>query len=103
VRWTWKVKVYTHLELELVGELRERAEEEAIRIFGKNLKDLLLAAPAGQHVTMGIDPGIRTGCKLAIVDATGKMLDHATIYPHEPRCDWDGSHPPSPASPPNTA
>jgi uncharacterized protein len=91
VRWTWKVKVYTHLELELVGELRERAEEEAIRIFGKNLKDLLLAAPAGQHVTMGIDPGIRTGCKLAIVDATGKMLDHATIYPHEPRCDWDGS------------
>ena len=91
VRWTWKVKVYTHLELELVGGLRERAEEEAIRIFGKNLKDLLLAAPAGQHVTMGVDPGIRTGCKLAIVDATGKMLDHATIYPHEPRCDWDGS------------
>ena len=91
VRWTWKVKVYTHLELELVNELRERAEEEAIRIFGKNLKDLLLAAPAGQHVTMGVDPGIRTGCKLAIVDATGKMLDHATIYPHEPRCDWDGS------------
>jgi len=91
VRWTWKVKIYTHLELELVGELRERAEEEAIRIFGKNLKDLLLAAPAGQHVTMGVDPGIRTGCKLAIVDATGKLLDHATIYPHEPRCDWDGS------------
>jgi len=91
VRWTWKVKVYTHLELELVNELRERAEEEAIRIFGKNLKDLLLAAPAGQHVTMGIDPGIRTGCKIAIVDATGKMLDYATIYPHEPRCDWDGS------------
>ena len=91
VRWTWKVKVHTHLELELVNELRERAEDEAIRIFGKNLKDLLLAAPAGQHVTMGIDPGIRTGCKLAIVDATGKLLDTATIYPHEPRCDWDGS------------
>ena len=91
VRWTWKVKIYTHLELELMNELRERAEEEAIRVFGRNLKDLLLAAPAGQHVTMGIDPGIRTGCKLAIVDATGKMLDHATIYPHEPRCDWDGS------------
>jgi len=91
VRWTWKVKVYTHLELELMNELRERAEEEAIRVFGRNLKDLLLAAPAGQHVTMGVDPGIRTGCKLAIVDATGKMLDHATIYPHEPRCDWDGS------------
>ncbi|PKO88705.1 MAG: RNA-binding transcriptional accessory protein [Betaproteobacteria bacterium HGW-Betaproteobacteria-12] len=91
VRWTWKVKVYTHLELELVNELRERAEEEAIRIFGKNLKDLLLAAPAGQHVTMGVDPGIRTGCKLAVVDATGKLLDTATIYPHEPRNDWGGS------------
>ncbi len=91
VRWTWKVKIYTHLELELVGELRERAEEEAIRIFGKNLKDLLLAAPAGQHVTMGIDPGIRTGCKIAVVDATGKLLDTATIYPHEPRNDWGGS------------
>ncbi len=91
VRWTWKVKVYTHLELELVNELRERAEEEAIRIFGKNLKDLLLAAPAGQHVTMGIDPGIRTGCKIAVVDATGKLLDTATIYPHEPRNDWGGS------------
>ena len=91
VRWTWKIKVFTHLELDLMNELRERAEEEAIRIFGKNLKDLLLAAPAGQHVTMGIDPGIRTGCKIAVVDATGKLLDHATIYPHEPRCDWDGS------------
>ncbi|MDR0777050.1 MAG: RNA-binding transcriptional accessory protein [Azonexus sp.] len=91
VRWTWKVKVYTHLELELVGELRERAEEEAIRIFGKNLKDLLLAAPAGQHVTMGIDPGIRTGCKIAAVDATGKLLATDTIYPHEPRNDWAGA------------
>ena len=91
VRWTWKIKVFTHLELELMNELRERAEEEAIRIFGKNLKDLLLAAPAGQHVTMGIDPGIRTGCKIAVVDATGKLLDTATIYPHEPRCDWGGS------------
>src|SRR5204863_458370 len=91
VRWTWKVKVYTHLELELMNELRERAEEEAIRIFGKNLKDLLLAAPAGQHVTMGIDPGIRTGCKIAVVDATGKLLDTATIYPHEPKNDWKGA------------
>ena len=91
VRWTWKIKVYTHLELELMNELRERAEEEAIRIFGKNLKDLLLAAPAGQHVTMGIDPGIRTGCKIAVVDATGKLLATETIYPHEPRCDWAGS------------
>jgi uncharacterized protein len=75
VRWTWKVKIYTHLELELMNELRERAEEEAIRVFGRNLKDLLLAAPAGQHVTMGLDPGIRTGCKVAVVDATGKLLD----------------------------
>ena len=91
VRWTWKIKVYTHLELELMNELRERAEEEAIRVFGRNLKDLLLAAPAGQHVTMGIDPGIRTGCKIAVVDATGKLLDTATIYPHEPRNDWGGS------------
>ena len=91
VRWTWKVKIYTHLELELVSALRERAEEEAIRIFGRNLKDLLLAAPAGQHVTMGIDPGIRTGCKIAVVDATGKLLATDTIYPHEPRNDWAGS------------
>ncbi len=91
VRWTWKVKVSIHLELDLMGELKERAEEEAIRIFGQNLKDLLLAAPAGQHITMGIDPGIRTGCKIAVVDATGKLLDTATIYPHEPRKDWDSA------------
>jgi uncharacterized protein len=91
VRWTWKVKVLPTSNWNWSNELRERAEEEAIRIFGKNLKDLLLAAPAGQHVTMGIDPGIRTGCKIAVVDATGKLLDTATIYPHEPRCDWDGS------------
>ncbi|MGE5490384.1 MAG: Tex family protein, partial [Actinomycetota bacterium] len=91
VRWTWKVKVYTHLELELMNDLRERAEEEAIHVFARNLKDLLLAAPAGPRATMGIDPGIRTGCKIAVVDATGKLLDTATIYPHEPRCDWDGS------------
>ncbi len=91
VRWTWRVKIYTHLELELMNALRERAEDEAIRVFARNLKDLLLAAPAGQHATMGIDPGIRTGCKLAVVDATGKLLDTATIYPHEPRCDWDGA------------
>ena len=70
---------------------RERAEDEAIRIFGKNLKDLLLAAPAGQHVTMGIDPGIRTGCKIAVVDTTGKLLATETIYPHEPRRQWDTS------------
>ena len=91
VRWTWKVKVSLHLELELMGALRERAEEEAIRVFGSNLKDLLLAAPAGQHATIGLDPGLRTGVKVAAVDATGKLLDTATIYPHEPRRDWDGA------------
>ena len=91
VRWTWRVKVFMHLELDLMNGLRERAEEEAIRVFGSNLNDLLLAAPAGQRATMGIDPGIRTGCKLAVVDATGKLLDTATIYPHEPRRDWDGA------------
>ncbi len=91
VRWTWKVKVYTHLELELMNALRERAEEEAIQIFARNLKDLLLAAPAGPKCTLGLDPGIRTGCKVAVVDATGKLLGTTTIYPHEPRNDWDGS------------
>ncbi|MDR1661797.1 MAG: RNA-binding transcriptional accessory protein, partial [Azoarcus sp.] len=91
VRWTWRVKLFTHLELDLMNALRERAEEEAIRVFGHNLSDLLLAAPAGPRATMGIDPGIRTGCKLAVVDATGKLLETATIYPHEPRRDWDGA------------
>jgi uncharacterized protein len=91
VRWTWRIKVFMHLELDLMNALRERAEEEAIRVFGSNLHDLLLAAPAGQRATMGLDPGIRTGCKVAVVDATGKVLDTATIYPHEPRRDWDGS------------
>ncbi|MDE2585472.1 MAG: RNA-binding transcriptional accessory protein [Betaproteobacteria bacterium] len=91
VRWTWRIKVFLHLETELMGALRERAEEEAIRVFGRNLKDLLLAAPAGQKATMGLDPGIRTGVKVAVVDATGKLLDTATVYPHEPRRDWNGA------------
>ena len=91
VRWTWRIKIFMHLELDLMNALRERAEEEAIRVFGSNLHDLLLAAPAGQRATMGLDPGIRTGCKVAVVDATGKLLDTATSYPHEPRRDWDGS------------
>ncbi|MBI2305683.1 MAG: RNA-binding transcriptional accessory protein [Rhodocyclales bacterium] len=91
VRWTWKIKIFMHLELELMNALRERAEEEAIRVFGRNLKDLLLAAPAGPRAVLGLDPGIRTGCKIAVVDRTGKLLDTATIYPHEPRCDWEGS------------
>jgi uncharacterized protein len=91
VRWAWKIKIHTHLEGELMNALRERAEEEAIRVFARNLKDLLLAAPAGHHATLGIDPGIRTGCKIAVVDATGKLLETATIYPHEPRKDWEGA------------
>jgi uncharacterized protein len=91
VRWTWRIKVFLHLELELMNALRERSEEEAIRVFGSNLHDLLLAAPAGQRATMGLDPGLRTGVKVAVVDATGKLLDTATIYPHEPRRDWDGA------------
>ena len=90
-RWAWSTKIAVHLELELMNTIRERAEEEAIRVFARNLKDLLLAAPAGPRVTIGLDPGIRTGVKVAVVDATGKLLDTATIYPHEPRRDWDGS------------
>jgi uncharacterized protein len=91
VRWTWRVKIALHLETELMGSLRERAEEEAIRVFGTNLKDLLLAAPAGHKVIMGLDPGVRTGVKVAVVDATGKLAATATVYPHEPRRDWTGS------------
>ncbi|PKO81332.1 MAG: RNA-binding transcriptional accessory protein [Betaproteobacteria bacterium HGW-Betaproteobacteria-13] len=90
-RWTWSVKVSLHLELELMSELRERAEEEATRVFARNLKDLLLAAPAGSRTTMGLDPGIRTGVKVAVVDATGKLVDTATIYPFEPRRDRESS------------
>jgi uncharacterized protein len=91
VRWTWKVKMLGSLEVDTELRLREQAEAEAIRVFGRNLHDLLLAAPAGQRVTMGLDPGIRTGVKVAVVDGTGKLLDTATIYPHEPRNDWEGS------------
>jgi protein Tex len=89
--WTWKVKLQLHLSTELMVELRERAETEAIRIFGRNLHDLLLAAPAGPRAVLGLDPGLRTGCKIAVVDATGKLLDTATIYPHAPRNDIEGS------------
>lgn len=90
-RWTWRVKALPHLETDLLGQLRETAEAEAIRIFARNLHELLLAAPAGPKAVLGLDPGIRTGCKIAVVDATGKLLDTATIYPHEPRRDWQGS------------
>ncbi|HEX8961649.1 MAG TPA: Tex family protein [Rhodocyclaceae bacterium] len=90
-RWAWMVKLSLHLELELMNELRERAEEEAIRVFARNLHDLLLAAPAGPRVTIGLDPGLRTGVKVAVVDRTGKLVDTATVYPHEPRRDWEGT------------
>jgi protein Tex len=91
VRFTWRVKSFMHLELELMGALRTRAETEAINVFARNLKDLLLAAPAGPRATMGLDPGVRTGVKVAVVDETGKVVDTAVIYPHQPRNDWDGS------------
>ncbi|WP_312290269.1 Tex-like N-terminal domain-containing protein, partial [Stutzerimonas nitrititolerans] len=91
VRWTWKVKLYTHLETDLLGELRDKAEDDAIGVFARNLHDLLLAAPAGPRATLALDPGLRTGCKVAVVDATGKLLDTATVYPHAPRNDWDGT------------
>jgi uncharacterized protein len=91
VRWTWKVKMFSSLESDTEQRLREQGEAEAIRVFGRNLHDLLLTAPAGQRVTMGLDPGIRTGVKVAVVDGTGKLLDTATVYPHEPRNDWEGA------------
>jgi protein Tex len=91
VAWAWKVKLSMSLERDLFTRLREDAEKVAIKVFGDNLRDLLLAAPAGPKVVMGLDPGIRTGVKVAVVDATGKLLDVATVYPHEPRKDWEGS------------
>ena len=91
LRWTWKVKLYTHLETDLLGELRDKAEDEAISVFARNLHDLLLSAPAGPRATLALDPGLRTGCKVAVVDATGKLLETATVYPHAPRNDWDGT------------
>ena len=90
-RWTWRVKSFLHLETELMGALRERAETEAINVFARNLKDLLLAAPAGPRATLGLDPGLRTGVKVAVVDATGKVVDTGVIYPHQPKNDWDGA------------
>ena len=89
--WTWRIKAHPHLSAELLMQLRDAAETEAIKIFGRNLHDLLLAAPAGPKAVLGLDPGIRTGCKVAVVDATGKLLETATIYPHQPRNDWQGS------------
>jgi protein Tex len=91
VAWTWKVKLSLSLERDLFARLREEAEHVAIKVFAENLRDLLLAAPAGKRVVMGLDPGIRTGVKVAVVSDTGKVLDTNTVYPHEPRKDWEGS------------
>jgi len=87
----WRAKLHLHLMLDLMGQAREKAEAEAIEVFGQNLKDLLLAAPAGPKTVLGLDPGIRTGCKVAVIDATGKLLATETIYPHEPRRQWSQS------------
>jgi uncharacterized protein len=91
VAWTWRVKLSLSTERDLFSRLREEAEKVAIKVFAENLRDLLLAAPAGPRVVMGLDPGIRTGVKVAVVDATGKLVDTATVYPHEPRRDWEGA------------
>ena len=91
VQWAWKIKIALHLENEFLGSMREKSELDAIEVFAKNLKDLLMAAPAGAKVTMGIDPGLRTGCKVAIVDATGKLIATSTIHPHAPQNQWDKS------------
>lgn len=91
IAWTWRVKLSLSTERDLFSRLREDAEQVAIKVFGDNLRDLLLAAPAGARTVMGLDPGIRTGVKVAVVDSTGKLVDTATVYPHEPRKDWDGS------------
>ncbi len=91
IRWTWRIKLHLRLETELLTKLRQQAEEEAIHVFGKNIKDLLLAAPAGQRITIGLDPGLRTGVKIAVISSTGQYLDSTAIYPHAPRNQWDQS------------
>ncbi len=91
VRWTWRVKLLPQLETELLGRIREAAEEEAIKVFSKNLGDLLLTAPAGPRATIGLDPGLRTGVKVAVIDGTGKLVDHTTIFPHVPHNKWTES------------
>ncbi|WDE05561.1 RNA-binding transcriptional accessory protein [Thalassomonas viridans] len=91
VRWSWKVKLSLSLENELLGQLREQAEAESIKVFSSNLSDLLMASPAGAKTTLGLDPGLRTGCKIAVVDGTGKLLYTTTIFPHAPQNHWDKS------------
>ncbi|KKK91441.1 hypothetical protein LCGC14_2712940, partial [marine sediment metagenome] len=91
VQWAWKIKLGLHLENEFLAAMREKAETGAIDVFAKNLKDLLMAAPAGARTTLGLDPGLRTGCKIAVVDSTGKLLATQTIFPHAPQNHWDKS------------
>lgn len=91
ISWAWRIKISMHMETELMGAMKERAEIEAIEVFATNLKDLLMAAPAGPRATLGLDPGLRTGCKVAVVDATGKVLDTGVIYPHQPQKQYDRS------------
>ncbi len=91
IRWAWRIKIFTRIDTDLMTKLRKAAEEEAIKVFALNLHDLLLAAPAGPRATLGLDPGLRTGVKVAVVDATGKLVDTATIYPHVPKNQWDQS------------
>lgn len=91
VKWTWRIKLHNHLEADLMTSLREKAEEDAIAVFAANLKDLLLAAPAGPKATLGLDPGLRTGVKVAVVDHTGKYLESTAIFPHAPKHDIKGS------------
>ncbi|MBE1586811.1 Tex family protein [Nonomuraea angiospora] len=91
VRWAWRTRILVHLGIDLRMRLWQAAEDEAVRVFAANLRDLLLAAPAGSRPTMGLDPGLRTGVKVAVVDATGKVVETATIYPHEPKRQWDQS------------
>jgi len=91
VRWTWRVKAKLHIDIDLMSRLRQAAEEEAVRVFAANLKDILMAAPAGGRATLGLDPGLRTGVKVAVIAATGKVLDTTAIYPHEPKRQWDES------------
>lgn len=91
IAWAWRIKIFLKLEIELTTRMREAAEEEAIKVFANNLKHLLMAAPAGAHITLGLDPGFRTGVKVVVVDITGKLLANTTIFPHPPQNEWDHS------------
>ncbi len=91
VRWTWKFKLFLQLELELMGNLKTNASDKSIQVFAENLRDLLMSAPAGARCTLGLDPGFRTGVKIAVIDATGKVIQHCAIYPHEPKKEWNES------------